>query len=80
MDESQSVRILIIINKFHVIIECLLFTAQQNIAQWRHKEYQDHIDRVSDINHKNFPKLLDIQYKDINWLVEMLQLNLHCHT
>lgn len=37
-----------------VIIECLMYTAQQNIGQRGHEEDLSHLDEVSDVNRANF--------------------------
>ena len=44
-----------------VIIECLVFTAQQNIAQRGHREDRQDIVSTSDINRGNFLELLHMR-------------------
>jgi len=56
-----------------VIIETLLFTAQQNIAQRSSAENRADIKRISDENRGNFIELLHIRSKDIPCLSSQLQ-------
>ena len=62
-----------------IIIETLLFTAKQNIAQRGHEEVRSNLDKVSDINRGNFLELLHIRSKDIPWLKEKLKSQLDAH-
>ena len=62
-----------------VIIECLVFTAQQNIAQRGHEESRTHIGQVSDVNRGNFLELLHLRCKDLPWLEQMLDFRLNSH-
>ena len=48
-----------------VIIECIVFTAQQNIAQRGHVENRDELQHASDINRGNFLELLHLRIIDI---------------
>ena len=50
-----------------IIIESLVFTAQQNIAQRGHEEDRSNITEESDINRGNFIELLHLRSKDISW-------------
>ena len=62
-----------------VIIECLAFTAQQNIAQRGHREDRTNIDKISDENRGNFLELLNMRCKDIPWLSAKLKSKLGEH-
>ena len=62
-----------------VIIECLVFTAQQNIAQRGHGEDRQDTVSMSDINHKKFPELLHMRCRDILWLEDKLKSQLKHH-
>ena len=62
-----------------VIIECLIFTAQQNIAVRGHEESRKDIWEVSDINRGNFLELLHLRCKDFPWLKSKLQSQLQSH-
>ena len=62
-----------------VIIECLMFTAQQNIAQRGHEESRVNIGAVSDTNRGNFLELLHLRCKDLPWFAEMLNSKLESH-
>ena len=62
-----------------VIIECLMFTAQQNIAQRGHEESRMNIGAVLDINRGNFLELLHLRCKDLPWFAEMLDSKLESH-
>ena len=64
---------------FRVIIQYVLFIAQQNISQGGHEASRDYFDRVSDCNHRNFLKLLHNQYQGIPWLGWMLQSKSFCY-
>ena len=55
-----------------VIIECLMFTAQQNIAQRGHDEQRDGLSNSSDVNRGNFLELIHLRCKDIAWLKDKL--------
>ena len=63
-----------------VIIECLIFTAMQNIAVRGHEESRNDIWEVSDINRGNFLELLHLRCKDLPWLQSKLQTQLQLHT
>ena len=56
-----------------VIIECLLFTAQQNIAQRAHEEVRLNLSLPSDVNRGNFLELLHLRTKDIAWLADEVE-------
>ena len=58
-----------------VIIECLMFTAQQNFAQQQH----DGLSNRSDVNRGNFLELIHLQCKDIAWLKDKLDSQLQEH-
>ena len=62
-----------------VIIECLFYTAQQNIAQRGHEEDRSNLGQRSDINRGNFLELLHLRCKDIPWLEETLNTQLQNH-
>lgn len=62
-----------------IIIETLLFTAKQNIAQRGHEEDRSSLDEESDINRGNFLELLHLRSKDIPWLAEKMQSQLDAH-
>ena len=55
-----------------IIIECLQFTAQQNVAQRAHAESRPDLGAVSDVNRGNFLELLHMRSRDIPWLLETL--------
>lgn len=55
-----------------VIIECLIFTAQQNIAQRGHCEDRSSLDCPSEINRGNFLELLHLRCTDIPWLSQKI--------
>ena len=57
-----------------VIIQCLLYTAQQNITQRGHVEDRCDLDLASDENSRNFLELLHLRCKDIPWLAGKLNL------
>ena len=63
-----------------IIIESLVFTAQQNIAQRGHEEDRSNIAEVSDVNRRNFIKLLHFQSKDISWFKDKLEDQLKKHS
>ena len=62
-----------------VIIECLMFTAQQNLATRGHEESRKNIWEVSDINRGNFLELLCLRCNDLPWLKSTLQNQLQSH-
>ena len=62
-----------------IIIECLLFTAQQNIAQRGHEEDRSNLSAASDVNRGNFLELLHLRSKDFDWLAAELENNLKSH-
>ena len=62
-----------------VIIECLFYTAQQNIAQRAHEEDRTNLGNLSDINRGNFLELLSMRCKDLPWLKIKLQSQLSKH-
>ena len=64
---------------FKVIIECLVFTAQQNIAQRGHDEQRDSLSNSSDVNRGNFLELIHLRCKDIAWLKDKLESQLQKH-
>ena len=57
-----------------VIIECLIFTAMQNIAVRGHEESRKDIWEVSEINRGNFLELLHLRCKDLPWLQSYILL------
>lgn len=59
-----------------VLIETLVFTAQQNIAQRGHVEARNSLECISDENRGNFLELLHLRCKDIPWLAEKLNTQL----
>ena len=63
----------------NIIIETLLFTAQQNIAQRGHEGDRSNLGEVSDINRGNFWVLLHLRSKNIPWLGEKLKSHLDAH-
>ena len=62
-----------------VIIECLMFTAQQNVAIRGHEENRKNIWEVSDINRGNFLEMLCFRCKDLPWLKTKLETHLGEH-
>lgn len=56
-----------------VIIECLMFNVQQNVAIRGHVEDRKQIWEVSDINRGNFLEMLRFRCKDLPWLKMKLQ-------
>ena len=56
-----------------VIIETLIFTALQNIAQRGVDENRQNLLQLSDANRGNFLELLHLHSKDIPWLAKWLQ-------
>ena len=62
-----------------VIIESLIYTAQQNIATRGHEENRKEMWKVSDINRGIFLELLHLRCRDLPWLKNKLpsQLKLH---
>ena len=62
-----------------VIIETLLFTAKQNIAQRGHNEDRHSIQLLSDTNRGNFLELLSLRANDLPWLSTQLKSKLKHH-
>ncbi len=62
-----------------VIIECLMYTVQQNVAIRGHEEDRKHIWEVSDINRGNFLEMLRFRCKDLPWLRTKLQTHRQEH-
>ena len=62
-----------------VIIQSLMYTAQQNVAIRGHEENRNNIWEVSDINRGNFLELLCIRCNDLPWLRSKLQNQLQLH-
>ncbi|KAK6191009.1 hypothetical protein SNE40_002759 [Patella caerulea] len=62
-----------------IVIECLLYTAQQNIAQRGSVEERSNIHQVSDVNRGNFLELLSMRCRDITWLKDKLKTQLGQH-
>ena len=62
-----------------VIIQSLMYTAQQNVAISGHEENRNNIREVSDINRGNFLELLCIRCNDLPWLRSKLQSQLQLH-
>ena len=62
-----------------VVIECLMFTAQQNIAQRGHDEQRDSLSNSSDVNRGNFLELIHLRCKGIAWLKDKLDSQLQKH-
>ena len=62
-----------------VIIECLMFTAQQNVAIRGHEEDRKNIWEVSEINRGNFLEMLCFICKDLPWLKTKLETHLGQH-
>lgn len=58
-----------------IIIECLMYTAQQNIPQRGHTECRSNINYMSDNNCGNFIELLHLRCNDNPWLSDMLESN-----
>ena len=63
-----------------VIIETLMFTAQQNIAQRGHEENRLNITEISNSNRGNFLELLSLRCRDLPWFGNMLNEKLDNHT
>ncbi|CAL4240950.1 unnamed protein product [Meganyctiphanes norvegica] len=63
-----------------VIIECLMFTAQQNISQRGSDENRHNLGKISDTNRGNFLELLSLRCRDLPWLANMLTEKLGKHT
>ena len=51
-----------------VIIETLMFTAQQNTSQRGHEEDRHNISEISDINRGNLLELLSLRCRDFPWM------------
>ncbi|QQP57420.1 Uncharacterized protein FKW44_002402 [Caligus rogercresseyi] len=66
-------------NYLKVIVESILYTAQQNIPQRGHEEDTSMIGQQSDINRGNLIELLHLRCKDIPWLANRLNSNLEAH-
>ncbi|XP_046858818.1 sucrase-isomaltase, intestinal-like [Xenia sp. Carnegie-2017] len=62
-----------------VIIQSLMYTAQQNVAIRGHEEIRGDIWEISDINRGNFLELLCIRCNDLPWLKSKLQSQLQTH-
>ena len=62
-----------------VITECHMFRAQQNIAQWGHKEQRDGFSNSGDVSRGNFLELIHLRRKDIAWLKDKLDSQLQKH-
>ena len=62
-----------------VIIQSLMYTAQQNVAIREHEENRNDIWEVSDINRGNFLELLCIRCNDLPWLRSKLQSQHQLH-
>ena len=62
-----------------IIIECVIFTAQQNIAQRGHVEERTELAKISDINRGNFLELLHLRSRDIPWLGAKMKAQLKSH-
>lgn len=62
-----------------VIIESILYTAQQNIPQRGHTEDRSNIGKQSDVNRGNLIELLHLRCKDIPWLAAKLNSQLEAH-
>ncbi|QQP40686.1 Uncharacterized protein FKW44_014820 [Caligus rogercresseyi] len=62
-----------------VIVESILYTAQQNIPQRGHEEDTSMIGQQSDINRGNLIELLHLRCRDIPWLANRLNSNLEAH-
>ena len=56
-----------------VIIETLIFTAQQNITQRGVDENRQNLSQLSDTNRRNFLELFYLRGKNIPWLAKQLQ-------
>lgn len=63
-----------------IIIECLMYTAQQNIPQRGHIECRSDLANRSDENRGNFLEMLHIRSLDNPWLREMLVKKLGDHS
>ncbi|QQP48515.1 Uncharacterized protein FKW44_008870 [Caligus rogercresseyi] len=66
-------------NYLKVIVESILYTAQQNIPQRGHEEDTSMIGQQSDINRGNLIELLHLRCRDIPWLANRLNSNLEAH-
>ena len=62
-----------------VIIESLMYTAQQNVAQRGHEEERVNLDKSSDVNRGNFLEHISLRCKDISWLSSKLDQQLKKH-
>ena len=63
-----------------IIIDTLMFTAQQNIPQRGNEENRSNLDSISDINRGNFLELLHLRCEDNTWFAEMLNNKLASHS
>ena len=63
-----------------VIIETLIFTAQQNIPQRNSTEDRTDLGTASDVNRGNFLELLHLRCRDLPWLSFKLNENLKKHS
>jgi len=61
---------------FKVIVESILYTAQQNIPQKGHEEDRSNIGQQSDINRGNLIELVHLRCRDIPWLATRLNSKL----
>ena len=59
-----------------IILETLMFTAQQNIALRGSIESREDLDQISDTNRGNFLELLSLRARDNPWLREKLSSQL----
>lgn len=62
-----------------VIVESIIYTAQQNIPQRGHSEDRSNIGQQSDVNRGNLIELLHLRCRDIPWLAERLTSQLAAH-
>ena len=67
------------VSSIKTAIECLMFTAQQNIAQRGHDEQRDSLSNSSDVNRGNFLELIHLRCKYIAWLKDKLHSQLQKH-
>ena len=63
-----------------IVIDCQMFTAQQNVAQRGHKESRSDLSAISDGNRGNFLERLHARSRDIQWLSETLKEKLKSHS
>jgi len=62
-----------------VIIESLLYLAQQNLSVRGHQETRTNLVESSDINRGNFLELLHLRCKDIPWIADKLRDHRESH-